>query len=108
MTRIDRDGDGRIDMDTDETTAQLKRVRAAGEALDAAWPGARGRIEAPGLVGGGPMGAAFLSLYSGPKQSVVDAMGQLTGAYQQLADNGDQAVQAYLAADAAAAGQFLR
>ncbi|NBH03323.1 hypothetical protein [Amycolatopsis sp. SID8362] len=108
MTGIDHDGDGRIDMDPDETTARLGRLRDAGTALDAAWPGCRDRIEVPGRLGGGPLGQAFTKVYSGPKQAIGDAMGQLTGAYQTLAGNGDQAVRVYQAADGAAAAEFPR
>ncbi|WP_370964218.1 hypothetical protein [Amycolatopsis sp. cg9] len=108
MTGIDHDGDGRIDMDPGETTARLARLRDAGTALDAAWPGCRDRIEVPGRLGGGPLGQAYTKVYNGPKQAIADAMAQLTGAYQTLAGNGDQAVQGYEAADRAAAAEFPR
>ncbi|MBE1495537.1 uncharacterized protein YukE [Amycolatopsis lexingtonensis] len=108
MTGIDHDGDGRIDMDPDETTARLGRLREAGTALDAAWPGCRDRIEVPGRLGGGPLGQALAKVYNGPKQAIGDAMAQLTGAYQTLAANGDQAVRVYEAADRAAAAEFPR
>ena len=108
MTGIDIDGDGRIDMDPDKTADRLARLRAAGTALDAAWPGCRDRIESPGRLGGGPLGQAFAKVHNAPKQTIVDAMNQLTGAYQTLAGNGDQSVQAYEAADRAAAAEFPR
>jgi hypothetical protein len=107
-TGIDRNHDGVMDMFPSDTTAQLARLRTAGVEFDAGWQRTHGRIEAPGLVGGGPMGKAFTAVYAVRKQAVVDPMAQLTGVYQLLADNGDQAVRGYEAADSAAAGQFPR
>lgn len=108
MTGPDRNGDGKIDMSPDETTAQLRRLRVAGDDLEPAWLGNRARIDAPGQLGGGPMGTAFTSLYSAPKTAVAGAMDQVPGIYRQLADNGDQAVRAYQSVDSGAAGQFSR
>jgi hypothetical protein len=108
MTGLDRNGDGKIDMYPEETAAQLSRLRVAGDDLEPAWLGNRAKIDAPGQIGGGPMGTAFTGLYSTPKTAVAGAMNQVPGVYRQLADNGDQAVRAYQAVDGAAASQFSR
>ncbi|WP_020661511.1 hypothetical protein [Amycolatopsis benzoatilytica] len=108
MSGIDHDGDGKIDMEPDETTACFGRLRAAGVTMDAAWQAPKAAIDAPGRLGGGPLGKAFTAVYDQPKQSITEVMGSLAGAYQTLADNGDQYVQGYVAADAAAAAEFPR
>ncbi len=97
-----------IDMSPGETTGQLNRLRAAGDALEPAWLLQRGKIDAPGQIGGGPLGRAFTTLYSAPRTAVAGAMDQIPGIYRQLADNGGQAVRAYQATDEAAAGQYDR
>nr|WP_184905483.1 type VII secretion target [Amycolatopsis umgeniensis] len=95
-------------MSPGETTGQLNRLRAAGDDLEPAWLAQRGKIDAPGQIGGGPLGRAFTALYSAPRTAVAGAMDQIPGIYRQLADNGGQAVQAYEATDRAAAGQYDR
>ncbi|WP_037317053.1 hypothetical protein [Amycolatopsis orientalis] len=104
----DQGGTGKIDMSPEETTGQLNRLRAAGDALEPAWLLQRGKIDAPERIGGGPLGRAFTALYSAPKTAVTGAMDQIPGIYRQLADNGGQAVQAYQSTDGAAAGQYNR
>ncbi|EMD26310.1 hypothetical protein [Amycolatopsis azurea] len=108
MSGIDRDKDGKIDMSPVETMGQLSRLRAAGDVLEQAWSSQRGKIDAPGQIGGGPLGRAFTAFYAEPKTAVVGAMDPVPGIYRQLADNGGQAVRAYEATDAAAAGQYDR
>lgn len=108
MTGIDRDGDGKIDMLPEETVGQLNRLRAAGDDLEPAWLLQRGKIDAPGQIGTGPLGRAFTALYTTPRTAVASAMDQVPGIYRQLADNGGQAVQAYQAADSTIAGRFDR
>ncbi|MER7861624.1 MULTISPECIES: hypothetical protein [Amycolatopsis] len=108
MTGIDRNGDGKIDMLPEETSGQLNRLRAAGDELDPAWALQRGKIDAPGQIGTGPLGRAFTALYTTPRTAVAGAMDQIPGIYRQLADNGGQAVQAYQAVDSTIAGRFER
>jgi hypothetical protein len=108
MTEIHRDRAGRIDMYPDDTAHQMGCLRATGEDFDSAWQAARGKIDSPGPVGGGPMGKAFTALYDEPKRTIVDAMVQIAGVYQRLADNGDRAVQSYEAGNDAATSVFTR
>ena len=105
MTGVDRDGDGLLDMHPEETTAQLNRLRAAGQDLDTAWQTARDGLTRPRRLGGGPMGRAFTPTVHAAN-ALKEIAGKIPGFYLGAAAAGADAVKIYQDADATASGAF--
>jgi hypothetical protein len=96
---------GAVDINFDETTPQLNRLRSAGQDLDRAWKKEEGTITAPARIGGGPLGQAFQKTVAATDtlRSTVDGV---PGFYTGAADTGDRAVAQYRAGSTAATAQF--
>ncbi|CRK58756.1 hypothetical protein [Alloactinosynnema sp. L-07] len=106
MTKKDHNGDGLIDIDTDEAVVHLNALRAKGVDFGTAWATSDGKIKSPGQIGQGPMGEAFMKNYREAADSLATAARQVPGHYGTLADNGKSAVDGYLDGEAAATRPF--
>ncbi|WP_436501600.1 hypothetical protein [Actinokineospora sp. HUAS TT18] len=106
MVQRDRNGDGLIDIDTDEALRHLAVLRAAGTDFATVWQAANGRISSPGKIGQGPMGTAFMENYREAAATLSKSAGETPGHFGTLTDNGTKAVQSYVDGEAAATSRF--